>query len=182
MKVTANAADPASVGNTGCAQAARQPAGHLPADAPVGWAARHPALGRAYNDTHNPDVQPDVYGGVRPSPSSTLRGSYKLTPPGRTALGVGQPGRQPRVPGAPGYPGAPCSPSCAPATEDGHEQANQYCGSTGAGGCSAWCSRWLPWRSMPAWRGYEQRAPALGIGAAFALGRAGAVALTNSSA
>ena len=63
---------------------------------------RHPALGARHSDTYNLDVQP----GDLPAASLSftfvdLRGSYKLTPAGRTRAQRGQPGRQPRVPGAP---------------------------------------------------------------------------------
>ena len=44
--------------------------------------------GRAYNDTYNLDIHPDVYGGVSSFTFVDLRGSVKLAPKLELALGV----------------------------------------------------------------------------------------------
>ena len=44
--------------------------------------------GRAYNDTYNLDVNPNVYGGVSSFTFVDLRGSYKINPKLELALGV----------------------------------------------------------------------------------------------
>lgn len=89
-KVTANAADPASVGKYWL-RVPKLRANLLATYRPTRqWMGslgiRH--SGRAYNDTYNLDVQPDVYGGVSSFTFVDLRGSYKLTPQVELALGV----------------------------------------------------------------------------------------------
>ena len=89
-KVTANAADPASVGKYWL-RVPKLRANLLATYRPTRqWMGslgiRHSE--RAYNDTYNLDVQPDVYGGVSSFTFVDLRGSYKLTPQVELALGV----------------------------------------------------------------------------------------------
>ncbi len=89
-KVTANAADPASVGKYWL-RVPKLRANLLATYRPTRqWMGslgiRH--SGRAYNDTYNLDVQPEVYGGVSSFTFVDLRGSYKLTPQVELALGV----------------------------------------------------------------------------------------------
>lgn len=89
-KVTANAADPASVGKYWLRVPkvrANLLASYRPTRQWMGsLGIRH--SGRAYSDTYNLDVQPDVYGGVSSFTFVDLRGSYKLTPQVELALGV----------------------------------------------------------------------------------------------
>ena len=123
--------------------------------------------GRAYNDTYNLDVQPDVYGGVSSFTFVDLRGGYKLTPQVELALGVDNLADSRGFPGAP-VPGRTVFPSCAPATEDGHEQTESRLAGRLALGPLGLVFALAARRSMPsmARQGEEARA-ALGIGAAF---------------
>ena len=89
-KVTANAADPASVGKYWL-RVPKVRANLLAAYRPNSdWMGslgiRH--SGRAYNDTYNLDIHPDVYGGVSSFTFVDLRGSVKLAPKLELALGV----------------------------------------------------------------------------------------------
>ncbi|MCY4747155.1 TonB-dependent receptor [Pelomonas sp. UHG3] len=89
-EVTANARDPAMVGKwwlrvprtRAALQASYRPDTRWLFAA--GW--RH--QGRAYNDTYNLDVNPNVYGGVSKLNQLDLRGAYKFTPQLELALGI----------------------------------------------------------------------------------------------
>lgn len=89
-EVTANSRDPAMVGKwwlrvprtRATLQASYRPDAHWLLAA--GW--RH--QGRAYNDTYNLDVNPNVYGGVSQLNQLDVRAAYKLTRQLELALGV----------------------------------------------------------------------------------------------
>lgn len=89
-KVTANARDPASVGKWWL----RVPRERATVQASYQWhddwrfSAGYRHEGRAYNDTRNEDVHPDVYGGVSSVNQMDLRGSRKLTKQLELALGI----------------------------------------------------------------------------------------------
>jgi iron complex outermembrane receptor protein len=89
-KVAANAADPASVGKHWL-RVPKVRANLLAAYRPDSrWMGsigiRH--SGRAYNDTYNLDIHPDVYGGVSSFTFVDLRGSCRISPKVELALGI----------------------------------------------------------------------------------------------
>ncbi len=89
-KVVENAADPASVGKYWLRVPrvrANLLAVYRPNDTWMGsLGIRH--SGRAYNDTYNLDVNPDVYGGVSSFTFVDVRGSVRITPKVELAFGI----------------------------------------------------------------------------------------------
>jgi iron complex outermembrane receptor protein len=89
-KVTANAKDPTSVGQSWLRvpreRATVQASYQLRQDWRFSAGYRHE--GRSYNDVYNADVHPDVYGGVSSVNQLDLRASHQLTPQLELALGA----------------------------------------------------------------------------------------------